>query len=80
MLPIWYKYFRSIYHAVRFPRAISKNERAILGISFAFVMMVALNSFIHHRYLFPVFGLIVLVAYKPITLRKKTGRNGILKL
>lgn len=72
LLPIWFKYFRLVSRVLKCPSSISQDARLILCISFAFIMMVALNGFIHHRYLYPGIGLIILVAYTPVT-RFETG-------
>lgn len=72
LLPIWFKYFRLVFRVLKCPSSISQDARLILCISFAFIMIVALNGFIHHRYLYPGIGLIILVAYTPIT-RFATG-------
>ena len=77
MFPIWFKYFRFLFHALRYPNSLEKDENIILGISFSFIMMVAFNSFVQHRYLYPVIGLILLVAYIPIAVRTKTSNKRI---
>ena len=69
LLPVWLKYFRYVFFAVRYPMTITHNENVILCLSFTFFMMVALNSFVHHRYLYPGIGLIILIAFKPLVSR-----------
>lgn len=71
LFPVWYKYFRFLFYAVRYPNCLKRDESVILCMSFVFVMMVGLNSFVHHRYLYPGLGLIILVAYIPIASRLK---------
>lgn len=66
LLPIWYKYFRFLFHALRNPRFYSRDILAMLCLSFSFLIIVSLNGFIHHRYLFPGIALILLIAYIPI--------------
>lgn len=68
-LPIWYRYFRTIYCAFCHPRLITRDESVPLSMSLAFIMIVAMNAYIHHRYLYPGFGLIILTAYLPLSAR-----------
>lgn len=69
LLPVWFKYFRFVVHAFRNPNSLKQGEGVILCMSFTFIIMVSLNSFVHHRYLYPGLGLILLVAFIPITPR-----------
>jgi hypothetical protein len=66
LLPIWYKYFRFLFHALRNPRIYSQDILALLCLSFSFLIIVSLNGFVHHRYLYPGIALILLIAYVPI--------------
>ncbi|WP_026839817.1 hypothetical protein [Citrifermentans bremense] len=75
LFPVWFRYFRFLFHAFRYPHLIQSDQNAILCLSFAFIMMVGLNSFVHHRYLYPGFGLITLVAYFPRWRNLKTPQK-----
>jgi len=72
-LPIWFKYFRHVFYAIRKPGSLTRDQNVILCISFSFLIMVALNSFVHHRYLYPGMGLILLIAFVPMVSRKNSN-------
>jgi hypothetical protein len=65
--PIWYKYFRFLICAFLYPKSYSRRAHALLCLSFSFIFMISFNSFVHHRYLFPGFVLILLVAHIPLS-------------
>lgn len=69
LLPIWFKYFRFLFYALRYPNSIKQEAGVLLSMSFIFGMMIGLSGFIQHRYVYPSLGLILLVAYLPITSR-----------
>ena len=71
LIPVWIKYFRFLFYALRYPNSIKQDEGIILSVSFVFIMMIGLSGFIQHRYLYPALGLILLVAYIPIASRLK---------
>lgn len=77
LFPVWFKYFRFLFYALRYPNFIKKSDGIILSMSFSFVIMVSLNGFIHHRYLYPALGLILLVAYTPIVSRLKCAPKDV---
>lgn len=65
LLPIWFRFFKYLTYAIRFPASLSRDESVILCMSMSFLLIVALNGFVHHRYLYPAMGLILLIAYMP---------------
>lgn len=69
-LSIWVRYFRNVFYAIRNPNVLTNNQNIVLCISFSFLIMVAFNSFVHHRYLYPGMGLVLLVASYPIEIQK----------
>lgn len=69
LLPIWFRFFKYLTYAIRFPASLNRDESVILCMSVSFLLIVALNSFVHHRYLYPAMGLILLIAYMPKTPR-----------
>jgi hypothetical protein len=71
LIPVWIKYFRFLFYAIRYPDSLKQNEAVILSMSFVYIMMIGLSGFIQHRYLYPALGLILLVAYIPIDSRLK---------
>jgi hypothetical protein len=66
LAPIWYKYFRFLFHALNNSRLYSQDVHALLCLSISFLIIVSLNGFVHHRYLFPGFALILLISCIPI--------------
>jgi hypothetical protein len=76
MLPIWGKYVHALYIAFRHTKHVREDVLTVLCISFSFLMMVALNSFVHHRYLFPGVGLVILVALAKVV---KYSSNQVIK-
>lgn len=72
LFPVWFKYFRFLFYALRYPNSIKQDEGVLLSMSFVFGMMIGLSGFIQHRYLYPGLGLILLVAYIPIASRLKS--------
>lgn len=59
---IWFRYFRLIVCAFKNPNLLGDDESTLLCISFVIIVSVALNGFVHHRYLYPDLGLVVLLS------------------
>lgn len=70
-LTIWYKYFRNVILVIKNPSIITRNQNLVLSMSFSFLIMVALNSFVHHRYLYPGMGLILIISSIPLPRQKQ---------
>ncbi|MBU3638549.1 hypothetical protein [Polynucleobacter sp. AP-RePozz3-80-G7] len=62
MLVIWYKYFHVFFYSFKNYKKVSQNILTVVCMSFSFLMMPIFNSFVHHRYLFPMIGLVLLIA------------------
>jgi hypothetical protein len=70
-LTIWYKYFKNVIKVIKNPGIITPNQNLVLSLSFSFLIMVALNSFVHHRYLYPGMGLILIISFIPLSMQKQ---------
>ncbi len=70
-LPIWYKYFKNVAKVIKNPAIMTPNQNLLFCLSFSFLIMVALNSFVHHRYLYPGMGLILIISSIPLSVKKQ---------
>jgi hypothetical protein len=61
-LSIWFKYFNNVFIVLKQPSILTQSQNLLLCISFTFLLMVSFNSFVHHRYLYPGMGLILIFA------------------